>query len=474
LARKRLPIVILGAGPAGLGAAFQLARRGCFEVTIVERGPVVGGNAGSFDIDSLRVDYGSHRLHPSCAPAILADIREMLGDDLLDRPRHGRIRLRGHWVHFPLKPANLVRNLPPSFMTGVAIDMVRKSLTPNGHGGSFEAVLEHGLGRTICRDFYFPYARKIWGLEPEALDAEQARRRVSAGSMGKMVRKVLSGVSGVKKPGAGRFFYPRQGFGSISEAYASAARQYGATLRVRTSVSTLHVESGRVSGVTIADESGREELLPARHVFSTIPATGLVRIIRPHAPAAVVESAGRLQYRAMILIYLVLDTDQFTEYDAHYFPDSDVQITRLSEPKNYGLAAAPGRTVLCAELPCSQRDAVWTATDDELGRVVGNALAAAELPVRSRIRAVTSRRLPYAYPIYTRGYGENFDRIDAWLGEVGGLLTLGRQGLFAHDNTHHALAMAYAANECLHDEGTFDNDRWRQHREAFRQHVVED
>src|SRR5262245_54705249 len=95
-----LPIVVLGAGPAGLGAAYRLARRG-FAVTVLERAPTVGGNAGSFEIDGCRVDYGSHRLHPSCPHAVLADIRALLGADLLERPRHGRIRLRGRWVHFP-------------------------------------------------------------------------------------------------------------------------------------------------------------------------------------------------------------------------------------------------------------------------------------------------------------------------------------------------------------------------------------
>ena len=147
----RVPIAILGAGPAGVGAAWRLARRGCFDVTLVERGESVGGNAGSFELAGLRVDYGSHRLHPSCAPEILADIRRMLGEDLLDRPRHGRIRLRGRWVHFPLKPADLATHLPPGFLAGVAADSLRK-LVRRGGEDSFAGVLERGLGRTICRD----------------------------------------------------------------------------------------------------------------------------------------------------------------------------------------------------------------------------------------------------------------------------------------------------------------------------------
>lgn len=467
------PIVILGAGPAGLGAAVQLARRGRFGVTVVERSAQVGGNAGSFELAGMRVDYGSHRLHPACPPAILADIRGMLGDGLLDRPRHGRIRLRGRWVHFPLRPLDLAAHLPVSFLAGALRDAALKFARPAA-AESFAAVLERGLGRTICRDFYFPYARKIWGVAASELDPEQARRRVSANSLGKMARKVLAAVPGLKPPGSGRFFYPRNGYGAIGEASACAAAKAGATVLLRTGVSAVEVERGRAAAVVVQNDAG-EMRLPARQVLSTIPIPQLVRAVVPEeAPRAVLESAAALQFRAMILIYLALETDRFTEYDAHYFPDAEVRITRLSEPKNYGLAGPSGLTVLCAELPCSTQDTVWQASDAELEQLVLEALSAAGLPVRVPVRMAVARRLPQAYPIYTRDYRENFDRLDGWINSLEGLVTFGRQGLFAHDNTHHTLAMAYALNECLGDNGELDRKRWDTHRQEFQKHVVED
>ena len=469
----KTPVVVIGAGPAGLGGACQLARRGCFDVTAVERESAVGGNAGSFEIAGLRVDFGSHRLHPSCAPPIMADVRSMLGDALLDRPRHGRIRIQGRWVHFPLKPADLATHLPLGFTAGVVGDSLRKL----GHRGAppetFEGVLEHGLGRTICRNFYFPYARKIWGLPPVELDAEQARRRVSAGSLGKMLRKVLNAVPGFKRPGAGRFFYPRTGFGTISEAYYRAAAEAGARVRLATRLTAIELNGGGGARVSVNGSDG-EEMLPARQVLSTIPISILVRLIRPAAPAPVVESAAALRFRSMVLIYLVLESEQFTEFDAHYFPDAEIAITRLSEPKNYGLAALPGRTVLCAELPCFQTDKVWTAGDDELGRLMMDALAVSGIPVRAKVAQIVTRRLPQAYPLYTREYREHFDRTDHWVNSLDGILTFGRQGLFAHDNTHHALAMAYAASDCLDDQGVLNRVRWQEHRREFQRHVVED
>lgn len=460
------PVVILGAGPAGLGAALKLARRG-FSVTVLERAGAVGGNAGSFTLDGLQVDYGSHRLHPSCPPEILAEIRAMLGDDLLDRPRHGRIRLRGRWLHFPLKPADIALHAPPSFMAGVIRDGIWKP--GNTHGpANFATVLQRGLGPTICRDFYFPYARKIWGLDPSELDAEQARRRVSAGSIGKMIRKVLNAVPGLKPKGGGRFFYPRQGYGQISDAYHEAATRAGAEILLNTTVSGVDLEGGRA----VAVEAGTR--FKSQQVLSTIPLPQLVRLIRPGAPEELMRSVEALRYRSMILVYLVLETEQFTEFDAHYFPGSEAPVTRISEPKNYSRVPLPGRTVLCAELPCSREDAVWSLNDTQLGELVKEGLARFDLPVRVPMRQVVSRRLPQAYPIYTQGYRDHFERLDQWVGGIEGVVTLGRQGLFAHDNTHHTLAMAYAACHCLDSEANFNRARWAQFRSEFESFVVED
>jgi protoporphyrinogen oxidase len=464
--------VILGAGPAGLGAAVCLARRGFGPITLVERQATVGGNAGSFDLEGMRVDYGSHRLHPSCDPRILADIKRLVGTDLLDRPRHGRIRLRGRWLHFPLKPIDLARRLPPSFVASVLRDKLSRSqnvCSPD----TFASVLERGLGRTICRDFYFPYAEKIWGLPPTEIDAVQAKKRVSAGSIGGMLRKVVRAVPGLRPPGGGRFFYPRLGYGQICGAYHETAANLGVDVRLETTVTAIELRDGRVSSVCLRHGSATARQR-TRHVLSTIPLPALVKTIRPAAPPEILGAADALRYRAMVLVYLALETDRFTEYDAHYFPEPSVAITRLSEPKNYGLTGPDGLTVLCAELPCAPDDEVWSASEHQLARRVMRDLETAGLPVRAPVRRVLVRRLREAYPIYDRAYLRNFEQLDAWIGQIDGLITFGRQGLFVHDNTHHALAMAYALDECFDDGGVLDRRRWAAHRRSFESHVVED
>ena len=223
-----------------------------------------------------------------------------------------------------------------------------------------------------------------------------------------------------------------------------------------------------------AQHDGEETTLEADYVWSTLPISLVARFMGAQASPAALDAATKIRYRAMILIYVELPVEQFTEFDAHYLPDANVRITRLSETKNYAARTVPaGRTVLCAELPTSVNDPEWTMDDATLGALVCKDLATVGIPVPAAPTAVTVRRLAQAYPIYDQGYEVPFGELDAWADSLPRFLTYGRQGLFAHDNTHHALAMAYAAERCFSADG-FDHARWATYREAFTHHVVED
>jgi protoporphyrinogen oxidase len=432
---------------------------------VLERENRVGGAAGSFDLHGIRVDFGSHRLHPSIEPEILADLQDALGDDLQKRTRRGRIRLMDRWIRFPLDAKDLLRHMPRSFVLRAARDA---ALGPfrRPRADTFEEVLRAGLGPEICERFYFPYARKIWGLAPGELSGEQARRRVSADSPLKIARRVLQGSGSGGDRGSAYFWYPRRGYGQISEALAERAKEAGAELRLGTEARSIATHE---RGVIVETGKGRVD---AARLFSTIPVTVLSRLLG--APPEILDAAAALRSRSMILVYLVLDVDRYTAFDAHYLPEGFTPVTRVSEPKNYRRGDDPiGRTVLCAEIPCNRTDALWSAADEALALIVETGLADAGLP-DVHPADIHVERLPFAYPIYDIGYAERFDVLDRWVSSHERVLTFGRQGLFAHDNAHHALAMAYAAVDALGADGTFDVAAWGRAREGFARHVVED
>ena len=472
---SRPQVTILGAGPAGVGAALWLAKSGKADVLTLERQSVVGGNSSSFQIDGIWCDFGSHRLHPSTEPHILETIEAAVGEDLLWRPRHGRILLRRRWIHFPLKPVDLVLKLPKLFAAHLMWDALTKPFRRNPPGEeTFASVLHKGLGPAMSENFYYPYVQKLWATPPKDLAVTLAHRRVSGSSVGKILLKVLRQVPGFKGPRTGGFFYPRKGFGQITERLRDEAQAAGARFEMGAAVTRIEHKAGQVEAI-VWTRDGKETRQKTGDIWSTLPISLLARMMDPPAPPEVLEAAGKIRSRGMILIYLVLETDQFTEYDAHYFPELAVPISRLSEPKNYSASSEPkGLTLLCAELPSDPGERWWDMSNDELGQHLCTWLGDVGLPVTAKVRATHTRRLSSAYPVYDRGFQPNFEILDAYIASIKGLLTFGRQGLFAHDNTHHALAMAHAAVDCQQADGSFDAVKWAGYREVFETHVVED
>jgi protoporphyrinogen oxidase len=455
-------IVIAGAGAAGLAAAWYAARAG-HEVTVVDRATTVGGMAASLTVAGVRVDHGSHRLHPAADATVLADLRGLLGDDLQVRPRNGRIRLADRWVGFPLRTGDLVRNLPPGFAFRAAIDAVTSPLR-RPRSDTFGEVLRAGLGPTITDAFYGPYARKLWDADPDELAGELARRRVSASSPVDLAQRLVRGA----RPEGRTFLYPRRGFGQIVEAVADAAVGAGAAIRVGTGITK--VDLGLDDRVRI--ELDDDTCIDASALVSTMPIGALV--------AAGGGPTVELRHRATVLVYLVLDRAPWTTFDAHYLPHVANPAARLSEPRNYRESRddPAGVTVLCAELPCWPGDRTWSATPDELGARLLDAFAADGLPPIEPV-AVEVVRLPSVYPVYRPGAEWELARVESWLattpaGRAGRVVSAGRQGLFVPDNTHHVLAMGRAAAACLRPDGTIDPTQWSAARATFRTNVVED
>jgi protoporphyrinogen oxidase len=458
-------IAIVGAGPAGLAAAWRAARAG-HDVVVLDRAGAVGGMAGSFEVAGLRVDHGSHRLHPATPAPILAALRDLLGADLQTRPRHGRIRLLDRWLAFPLRTGDLLRRTPPRFAARAAVDAATGPLR-RPREDTFAEVVRSGLGPAVLDHFYGPYARKLWDADPSDLAGELARRRVSASSPADIVRRLARG----RRPEGRVFLYPRRGFGAVAEALADAAVAAGADIRLGCGVTGLR--SGGAGGWKLSLDDGT--VLAADRVWSTAPLPALARMTTPAPPSSALAAADRLRHRALVLLYLVLDRSRWTEFDAHYFPGPEVVAARLSEPRNY--RDDPGqpadRTVLCAEVACWQGDEVWSAPDAALADRLAGELAAVGLPPVAPVE-VTSRRLARVYPVYGPGFAADLAELEGWAAGLDGLLTFGRQGLFTPDNTHHALAMGWAAADALRPGGGFDREAWLAARDGFRSFVVED
>jgi protoporphyrinogen oxidase len=451
-------VLVVGAGPAGLTAALLAAEAG-HEVVVVEACERLGGMAASIEVGDQRADLGSHRLHPAASDRVLGLLGRLLGDDLQVRTRNGRIRLADRWVRFPLSAVDLARNLPPRFVGAALRDAVVSPLRRERED-TYAEVVRAGLGPAALDWFHGPYAQKLWGRSPDRLAGDLARRRIAVSSPGRLAAKLIRSA----RRGPGVFLYPRRGYGQVVEALAGACVASG--VAITTGEQVLGVTPSEGEGpVRVTSDSGR--LHEVDRVLWTAP------------PAVLSAVAGGPEWdipahRALILVYLVLDVDRYTPFDAHYFPGADVRLARLSEPKNYRDGDDPGgRTVLCAEIACGVGDGLWSASEEELVAEVTDALSAADLP-RPSVVGSHVERLPSVYPVLgPEDVGRATD-VSRWAQQLGGVTVLGRQGLMVADNIHHVMDMAFDAVACLGGSGGWDDLSWRAALRRFESHVVED
>ena len=325
----------------------------------------------------MRVNLGSHRLHPTVEPRILAELRALLGDDLQRRPRNGRIRLGGRWIAFPLRPLDLAA--APAAGDG---RRARCATRPSGRSAAappredtFEEVLRAALGPTLCERFYFPYARKLWGLDP----ARAGGRAGPAPRGGALAR--TAGARGSWRAGArasGTSSTPAAATASCGRRWPTRARAAGAEVLLDAEATPPRARAGRRARRRSAD--GRD--LEARRVWSTLPVTALARMVEPAPPAEALAAADALAYRAMVLVYLVARRGRATPLRRPLPARAARRRSRASRSRATTATATTRRASPC----CAPRSRatpdgdLFAATAEELGRVAVEGLVEAGLP----------------------------------------------------------------------------------------------
>jgi len=470
-------ITILGAGLSGLYTAWRLSQRRDLdlEITILEKAQDVGGLCRSFAHGGIQFDLGSHRLHPSCRPEILDDLKHFLGNDLLLRPRRGRIRMLGRFLNFPLDLKNLGMNCPLSFTMGVARDAMMRIVRPKEvMGDSFRETMLALMGKTICERFYFPVARKMWGLEPEQISSKQALVRTKSSGLRGVLFKILADLFSQTNAKT-CFLYPRKGMGQIAGAMSQKLEQFGVTICRGINIKEICYGEKGVREVRAIQDTGEPFYLETDLIFSSIPVSRLIDLLYPVPADARGNGDGTLIFRSMLFLFLVLPTEQITPFDAHYFPENHYCFTRISEPKNYSGASRPeGITGLCVEIPCAPDDEVVQLTTEALEMKIRKELSLAGFVLPTETKAVFRFLVPDAYPVYHLGYEQTKNKYLNMVSNIKGLISLGRCGLFVHDNIHHTMAMASDAASCIELGGRWNSSKWEECLKSFQSFVVED
>jgi protoporphyrinogen oxidase len=442
------PVAVLGAGPAGLTAGYLLARRGV-PVVVFEAGESVGGLARTEIVDGYRFDLGGHRFFTKSAE-VEALWEELLGPEMLVRPRLSRIYWRGRFVRYPLRGADVIAKVGPAELARCAASYARARLRRRGGEESFEEWVSARFGRRLFELFFKAYTEKVWGVSTSELRAEWAAQRIDDLSLWKAARAALP----LPRRGGGpktlieEFRYPRLGPGQMWEEMARRLLAAAGELRLGTPVDGLLLDGDRVAAV----EAGGERLEIAAAI-SSAPLRAAIGMARPAAPGPVRAAARGLRYRDFLTVALTIDGEPPFPDNWVYVHDPGVRVGRIQNFRAWSpwMTPDPRRSCIGLEYFCFEGDDLWGRDDEGLVALAREEIARLGLVAAERVAGGHVVRVPKAYPIYDAEYEPRVERIRGWLDGISNLQQIGRNGLHRYNNSDHSMLTAMRAVENLCD-----------------------
>jgi protoporphyrinogen oxidase len=442
--------IVIGAGPAGLTAAYLLAAQGR-RVAVLERDRRVGGLAQTAEYRGYRFDIGGHRFFTKVG-AVNDLWRAMLGPDFLKRPRLSRIYYHGKFFHYPLRPFNALFGLGLGNAILIVLSYLWSRIRPIAPEVSLEDWVSNRFGRRLYRIFFKTYTEKVWGIPCSTIGAQWAAQRIKGLSLWTAVISMILKPRGPAKIKTltEEFEYPRHGPGMMWERFRREVELRGGRVELNTAVTRLEHRDGRVTSVGIRRD-GQETRMPADSVLSTMPLRDLVRALDPPAPSEVRAAAERLKYRDFLTVALVVDAVDLFPDNWIYVHDPSVKLGRIQNFKNWSpdMVPDPTKTCLGLEYFCFEGDGLWTMTDEALVELGRRELATLGLADPSTVNDGTVVRVPKAYPVYDEGYEDALATVRAYLERIGNLQVAGRNGMHKYNNQDHSMVTAMLAVQNL-------------------------
>ncbi|MEE4271549.1 MAG: FAD-dependent oxidoreductase [Thermoanaerobaculales bacterium] len=426
-------ITVLGGGPAGL-AAGAAARALDLGTTLFEADRVVGGTCRTIEVDGFRFDTGAHRVHDK-DPAITEWLTRELGDRLHQVDAPSRIWDDGRWLDFPINAPGLVRHLGLGGSCLASVDLAYRRVKARKAADSFLDFALRAYGRPVAERFLLNYSEKLWGEAPERLSTEIAGSRLAGLDLRTVLAETLSRRRRNHRHVEGRFLYPRGGIGAVPTALATTCGREN--IRTDSPIQAMEHDGERITAV----RTNGSDPIAVDRVVSSLPLSTVAGILDPQPPAAVIEAAGRLRFRQVILVALFVDRPSLTDAATVYFPDRRFGFTRLCEPRNRCATMAPkGRTSVVVEIPCFRIDPVWRASDDELVSMARKQLAGAGLFQEHEVPGGVVRRQRNAYPVLETGISDAVSSLRKYLRRFSNLSLVGRNGTFTYGWIHDMIA----------------------------------
>jgi len=451
-------VVILGAGPAGISAAWRLTKLG-YPVTVLERDEAVGGMGRTITVGDYSVDFGPHTFHireTAESKEILKTITPFFGENPLTLVRGTRVLLRGKEYVYPLEMMQVLFGVSPLLSARILFDYsiatIKSLFAPAKKEDSFEEWGVRNLGRTLYDLCFGVYSERVWGLPTSQISSKQAQR-VAKLNLKNIILRTL-GIKADPTTYFTKYFYPRAGISQLYEGMKTEIVAAGNRVLLNSPAVRVEREGDQVRRVYYQSAAG-EQSIECDILLSTLPLPALVNMTTPSLPQPVIERAARLRYRSLKLIYIALKRPVLTDYHWIYLLDEQFRINRMSEQKNVSAEMVPkDRTILCIELSLWKDEELWRRSDEEIYRLALRDLMKMGYGVtESEVDAYYVMDIPTAYPVYELNFEDNLIPVLEGVHKMRNLMTLGRHGLFLNNSMDDNVGLGFQIADHIHRKG---------------------
>lgn len=449
------PVVVIGAGPAGLTAAYHLVKHGIKPI-VLEQSDKVGGISRTEKYKGYHFDIGGHRFFTKVQE--VQDLwYEVLEHDFIKTPRMSRIYYQGKFFQYPLSAFDTLQKLGISESFLIIWSYLEAKRRPLPVEENLEQWVTNRFGERLYKTFFKTYTEKVWGIPCTQIQAEWAAQRIKGLSVKTAVINALFGKNDTKTL-IKEFDYPRLGPGMMWERFAEKIQEAGGEVHLNTKVLGMERQGKRITKV-IAQRDDNLIQIEGQNFISSMPLNLLVQKMNPSVPDEVVEAANGLKYRDFLIVSLIIDAPDLFPDNWIYIHASEVKVGRIQNFKNWSAAMVPdaSKTCLGMEYFCNIGDPLWSKTDAELIELAKQELGKLGLANGAKVEDGVVIRQPKAYPVYDRDYRQHLDVIQNYLQGFENLQTTGRNGMHRYNNQDHSMLTALLAAKNLLGE---QHDLW--------------
>jgi len=449
------PTVIIGAGPAGLTAAYELGRQGASAI-VLNSGKDMGGLSRTASYKDFRFDIGGHRFFTKSREVNELWL-EVMGEEFLERPRLSRIHYRNHFFDYPLRPLNALTGLGAVESARVVVSYAMTHLAVNSQPDrSFEDWVSSRFGRRLFEIFFKTYTEKVWGIPCDHIAADWAAQRIKDLSLWKAVINAFTGQSqgenGQVTSLIDRFRYPRLGPGMMWEYFREAIEAQGNTVETGVRVGAVCHSHGKVECVHGRAADGERVEFAGGQFISSMALRDLIFALDPPPPDEVLRAAAGLAYRDFLSVVLIVDRAEVFPDNWIYIHSPEVKMGRIQNYKNWSPAMVPdqSKTTLGLEYFLWDTDSEWNWPDEQLIELGIRECVALGLIKAGEVSDATVIRAEKAYPVYDHEYQRLLGVIRDYLAHFENFQTIGRNGLHRYNNQDHSMLTGlYAAQNIM-------------------------